>query len=188
MAPKQEPRKNKPGAGRPGPPAYIEGRAVELARETGSSVEAARRLTVEGYPVDASRVRAWVRAAKAEAPPASAAPPAPRAAGVPDPDAERAAGADGVVPPPPGLTARETRLWIVDQEIGATRKQLARARLDGAINTASLQGELRKLLDDRDELSPKEAADPQAEERRWREEAGRVRARIEAGCRAFEEG
>ena len=140
-------------------------------------MEAARRLTAEGYPVDASRVRAWVRAAKAE-PAGAMAAPSPH-----DPDN----GRPDVVPPPKGLTARETRLWIVDQEIAATRLQLAKARREGAINTASLQGELRKLLDDRDELSPKEPADPAAEERRWREDADRVRARIEAGVRAVED-
>lgn len=89
---------------------------------------------------------------------------------------------------PEGLTGEAFARAVVDQEIIAVRRQLATARAEGALNTSALSAELRKLLEYRAELSPKEEADPAAEERRWREEASRVRARVEAGVRAFEEG
>lgn len=185
----------KPKVGRPRKPAEVEARAVDLAGRLGSSEEAARRLAAEGTPVDASSVRGWVRQARKRGDPPAKDAPAPWDFDAPPPPpvapspAPRPAPPDpAVTPPPPGLTPRQTRLWIVDQEIAAVRLQLAKARQEGAINTASLGGELRKLLDDRDELSPKEEADPAAEERRWSEEAQRVRGRIEAGVRRFEEG
>lgn len=88
---------------------------------------------------------------------------------------------------PEGLTGRAASSWIVDQEITAVRTQLATARAKGALNTSALGGELRRLLEYRAELVPREDVDPKAEERRWREEADRVRARIEAGVRAVED-
>lgn len=58
----------RPGAGRPRKPPEVEARAVELAEALGSTEEAARVLTAEGTPVDASSVRGWKRARAVLAP------------------------------------------------------------------------------------------------------------------------
>lgn len=98
------------------------------------------------------------------------------------------------VPPiPPGLTGREADLWIVEERINATRTQLHHltARIAGGASAhglPALEGILSRLLEQRAELRPPAAEDPGAEEKRWREDAARVRAKIEAGVRAFEEG
>lgn len=191
MAPRRIPqRKNAPGAGRPPASPEAKAHALELVRKLGSPEEAAEQLRKEGAKVASGRqIREWQDAAREAARAESAAtapPPDPGAAG-PPPAARAPSPRER---PPPGLTGNALQLWYVQRQIEMVSVALADASgPDGQLaRIAPLNEQLRKWLAELDRLSPKEEADPQAEERRWREEAGRVRARIEAGVRAFEEG
>lgn len=196
MAPRRIPqRKNKPGAGRPPASPEAKAHALDLMNKLGSPEEAAEQLRREGVKVASGRqIREWANQARLAALPSvpeAAPPPEPSSPPIAAPAA--AAGERPPTPrerPPPGLTGNALQLWYVQRQIEMVSVALATASgPDGQLaRIAPLNEQLRKWLGELDRLSPKEEADPAAEERRWREEASRVRARVEAGVRAFEEG
>ncbi|HMI91868.1 MAG TPA: hypothetical protein VK509_10920, partial [Polyangiales bacterium] len=84
-----------------------------------------------------------------------------------------------VVPVPEGLSLHETHVWLLQQEIEATRKQLARRRqLQQVHGEASAQAQLRALLADLRELAPPAPPTGDEEERRWRATADTVLRKI----------
>ena len=91
---------------------------------------------------------------------------------------------------PPELKGVELDLWIIDREVKATLDALEKARMPGSplfARTASLQDQLRRLMQTRRELRPDNGPTPEDEERRWQADAAAVRGMIEAGVREAEQ-
>lgn len=87
---------------------------------------------------------------------------------------------------PEGLRGVALDIWILEQEVTATRTQLAAARAANSTRTAPLQSALYGLLDRLRELRPAPPPDPAEELARWSAERDAVVAKIEAGVAAAE--
>lgn len=168
------------GHGKPPDPAVIR-RALDLARRT-SPEEASEVLRRESPKGPSSRtIREWQKgrngaaAAMAAAHPAEAkpeTPPAPPAPVV-------------VEEPPAHLTAQQRRLWYVERQIGTVRQALASAEQTNNLpRIGPLNEQLRAWLKMHADLQPAPTVDPDAERRRWEQDAASVIAKIRAGITA----
>ena len=151
-----------------------------IAKACGVSDETVRRIrNAARKPAALPPVAA---PAEAPAPDAAVAPPAVPSSCAPPPAAPTV---------PEGLTGYEADLWILDNEIEATRLQLADARQKSreggsTHGLAALGSLLASLLDRRAKIRPPPPPDEDADEKRWRADADAVLRQIEAGVRAAE--